>query len=70
MLVIQRFSGGGFPRRVGCTHQAALPPVCVAGDHLSCALQHAKRAVFLEEHSWVHLFKDDFASSKLNITSL
>ncbi len=27
-----------------CTHQAALPPVCVAGGDLPCALQHTKRA--------------------------
>ncbi len=31
-----------FPCRVDCTHQAALPPVCVADDHLPCALQHAR----------------------------
>ncbi len=31
---------------MNCTYQAALPPVCVAGDHLPCALQHTKRAFF------------------------
>ncbi len=35
-----------FPCRVDCTHQAALPPVCVANYHLPCSLQHAKRVVF------------------------
>ncbi len=55
-----------FPCRVDCTHQAALPHVCVAGDHLPCALQHAKRAFSLNNHSWVHLFKDDVASGKLD----
>ncbi len=34
MLAVWRFSGGGFLCRVGCTHQATLPPACVAGDHL------------------------------------
>ncbi len=46
MLAVRRVSGGGFPYRVGCKHQAALPPVCVAGGHLPCALQHTKRAFF------------------------
>ncbi len=54
-----------FPCQVDCTHQIALPPVCVAGDHLPCALQHAKRAFSLKEHSWVHLFKDNISSGKL-----
>ncbi len=70
VLVVQCFSGGGFPCRVGCTHQAALPPVCVADGHLPCALQHAKRAFFLKEHSRVRLFKDDVASGQLDVMSL
>ncbi len=70
MLAVRCFNGGGFPCRVGCTHQAALPSVCVAGDHLPCACQHAKRAFSLKEHSRVRLFKDDVASGKLDITSL
>ncbi len=49
----------------GCT-----TPVCVADDHLPCALQHAKRAFSLKEHSRVHHFKDDVASGKLDVTSL
>ncbi len=53
-----------------CTHLAALPPVCVADDHHPCALQHAKKACSLKEHSRVHLFKDDVASGKLDATSL
>ncbi len=40
-----------FPCRVDCTHQAALHSVCVADDHLPCALQHAKRVFSLKEHS-------------------
>ncbi len=59
-----------FPCRVDCTHQVSLPPVCVAGNHLPCALQHAKRAFSLQEHSRVRLFKDDVASGKLNVTPL
>ncbi len=35
-----------FPCWVDCTHQAALPPVCVADDNLPCALQHAKIVFF------------------------
>ncbi len=59
-----------FPCRVDCTHQAALPPGCVADDHLPCLLQHAKRVFFLKEHSRVRLFKDDVASGKLDVASL
>ncbi len=59
-----------FPCRVDCTHQVSLPPVCVSGNHLPCALQHAKRAFSLKEHSRVRLFKDDVASGKLNVTPL
>ncbi len=59
-----------FPCRVDCTHQAALPPVCVADDHLPCALQHAKIVFSLIEHSRVRLFKDDVASGKLDVASL
>ncbi len=59
-----------FTCRVDCTHQAALPPVCVAEDHLPCALQDAKRAFSLKEHSRVRLFKDDVASGKLDFMSL
>ncbi len=70
MLAVRRFSSGGFPCRVGCTYQAALPPVCVTGGHLPCALQHAKRAFSLKELSWVCLFKDDVASGKLDVMSL
>ncbi len=40
-----------FPCRVDCTHQAALPLVCVANDHLPCLLQHAKIVFSLKEHS-------------------
>ncbi len=40
-----------------CTHQAALPPVCVADDHLPCALQHAKIVFSLKELSRVRLLK-------------
>ncbi len=70
MLAVRRFSGGWFfPCRVDCTHQVALPPDCVAGDHLPCALQHIKRAFSLKEHSRVRLFKDDVASGKLDVTS-
>ncbi len=47
-----------------CTHQAALPPVCVADDHLPSALLHAKIAFSLKEHLRVRLFKDDVASGK------
>ncbi len=68
VLAVWRFSGRGFPYRVGCTHKAALPPVCVAGGHLPCALQHTERAFSLIEHSHVHLFKDDVASGKLDFT--
>ncbi len=53
-----------------CTHQAALPPVCVADDHLPCLLQHAKIVFSLKEHSRVHLLKDDVASGKLDVASL
>ncbi len=42
--------------RVDCTHQAALPPVCVTDDHLPCVLQHAKIVFSLKEHSWVFVF--------------
>ncbi len=49
---------------------AALPPVCVANDHLPCLLQHAKIVFSLKEHSRVHLFKDDVASGKLDVASL
>ncbi len=52
------------------TYQAALPPVCVAGDHLLCVLQHAKIVFSLKEHSQVRLSKDDIASGKLDVTSL
>ncbi len=45
-------------------------PVCVAGSHLPSVLQHTKRAFSLKEHSRVRLFKDDFASGKLNVKSL
>ncbi len=59
-----------FPCRVDCTHQAALPPVCVADDHLPCALQHGKIVLSLKEHSRVRLFKDNVASGKLDGASL
>ncbi len=52
-LQLRRF----FSCRVDCTHQVALPPVFVVGDHLPCALQHTKRAFSLKKHSRVHLFK-------------
>ncbi len=56
---------------VDCTHQAALPPVCVADDHLPCALQHGKMFFFsLKEHSRVRLSKDNVASGKLDVVSL
>ncbi|KAL0173588.1 hypothetical protein M9458_029556, partial [Cirrhinus mrigala] len=48
-----------FPCRVGSTHQAALPPVCVAGSDLPCAPQHVKT---LKVHSRVKcLFKGNVA---------
>ncbi len=56
-----------FPCRVDCIHQAALPHVCVADDHLPCTLQHAKRAFSLKR---VRLFKDDATSGKLDVASL
>ncbi len=69
--MVRHYSGGVSSRvESTCTHQAALPPVCVAGDHLPCALQHAKIAFSLKEHSRVRLFKDNVASGKLDVTSL
>ncbi len=46
-----------FSCRVDCSHQVALPPVFVVGDHLPCVLQHTKRAFSLKKYSRVHLFK-------------
>ncbi len=43
----------------GCT-----TPVCVANDHLPCALQHANIVFSQKEHSRVRLFKDDIVSGK------
>ncbi len=51
-----------------CTHQAALPPVCVADDHLPCALQHAKIVFSLKEHSHVRLYKDELGLASDNVS--
>ncbi len=53
-----------------CTHQAVLPPVCVADHHFPCSLQPAKRAFSLKEHSRVRLIKDDVSSGKLDVASV
>ncbi len=70
MLVVWHYSGGGSSRIEWTAHIRLHYPVCVADDHLPCALQHAKIAFSLKEHSRVRLFKDDVASGKLDVASL
>ncbi len=68
-MVVRHYSGGGSSHvEWDCTHQAALPPVCVADDHLPSALQHAKIVFFLKEHSLVRLFKDELGLASDNVS--
>ncbi len=69
MLVVRHYSCGGSSRVEWTAHIRCKHPVCVADDHLPCALQHAKIVFSLKEHSRVRLFKDDVASGKLDVAS-
>ncbi len=70
MLVVRHYSGGGSSHVEWTAHIRLHYPVCVADDHLPCALQHDKIVFSLKEHSQVHLFKEDVASGKLDVASL
>ncbi len=64
MLVVRCYSGGDSSCVELIAHIRLNYPICVAEDHLPCALQHAKIAFSLKAHSRVRLFKDDVASGK------
>ncbi len=64
MLVVRCYSGGDSSCVEWIAHIRLNYPICVAEDHLPCALQHAKIAFSLKAHSRVCLFKDDVASGK------
>ncbi len=58
MLVVRHYSGGGSSHVEWTAHIRLHYPVCVADDHLPCALQHAKRVFSLKSiHRCIFLKK-------------